>query len=396
MNRTGESLPLLALAGDAHHALAVWVEAVEGMPRVVGWYSHPLEPGRSLVAGLAESCRALGEILGRPVWDMVRDRPLLMDPAMPHRLGLEGAHTVVAALEPLAPPRVGLVGLTQGQSLAAAAQALVAAPCRLVGRWSAPLPEPQALAAAFRQARVDVVVLCGGYVDAAPRLAPALMDLAETVVLALAQLPPGRRPHAIYAGHEGLAKAVRALWGELLGGSSMATVANVLPAPGVPRGQELAVALSRHYWNACLAMEVSRQVARWQSPASISLRSVSWGFAQAVRLWRELHHLPGLHGLRTLGDPWLHVWVEATAEGDRVRVAFTPAGEMAALPGPWPPVGLVSGPWPEEFLGPPSSGQWWDAEGLLPALMAAGPVDARLGLELLWTWLGLEAGDLRP
>ncbi len=395
MNRTGESLPLLALAGDTRHALAVWVEAVEGLPRVVGWYTQPLDPGLSLTAGLAESCRALGEILGRPVWDTGLGRPLLMDPAAPHRLGLEGAHTVVAALEPLAPHRVGLVGLTQGQSLAAAAQALVAAPCRVVGRWSAPLPEPQALATAFRQAQVDVVVLCGGYMDAASFLVPDLMDLAETVVLAVAQLPPGQRPYLIYAGHEGLAEAVRALWGELLGVSSMATVANVLPAPGAPQGQELAVALSRHYWNACLAMEESRQVAQWQSPASISLRSVSWGFAQAVRLWREVHGLPALHGLRTLGDPWLHVLVEASTDGDRVRVAFTPAGELSDLPGPWPPVGLVSGPWPEG-LDPPSSGQWWDAEGLLPALMAAGPVDARLGLELLWTWLGLEAAGHRP
>lgn len=381
-----EGSPLLALAADTQQALAIWAEPVAGVVRVVGWQAHPLERGRALVPALAESCRELGERLGRPLWDTGMGRPLHADPAAPDPLGLGGAATVVAGLEPLPPQRVGLVGLTQGQSVAAAAQALAGAPCQVVGRWSAPLPPGEELAQELHRAGVEVLVVCGGFAGAGPLLEGALLALAETVGQALALWPGPERPRLIYAGNQALADPVRAVWAAKLGPDPATVVGNVLPAPGGTGNPELAVALSQHYWRACLSLDEAQTVARWLNPPSLPLRSLTWGFAQAVRLWRVLHGLPALHGLRATGELWLHVLVEEGVEEDRVQVAFTPAGSLSPLADAWPRVRLVSGGWPGA-LGPRAGDVWWDPEGLVSALSVAGAVDLRLAVDLLWSWL---------
>ena len=378
----GHTSPILALQVDRTNAHAALIEPVNGVHRLIAWESASLSPedGVAPPAVLSGIARLLGARLGRPLWDESLDTPLLSspDPALGLHLG-----QVVAAVDPLPPLRVWIGGLTGHESLAAAQSALDATICRTVAVYRFGMGgDPARLAADLTDARPDLAVVVGGY-DRPGATGPVL-ELCEEVAQALAALPAGHRPAVYFAGNRWAASAVLDRWSRLSGGLSADAVENVAPAPGVHRATALAVAVSRLYWRRCQSTPAVQSIRRWITPPS-EVRSTSSSFAQAVRLWRQVHNLPALHGLLCAAPLWIHVCAEEGRDGVRLRFV-QPDTRPANLAG-WPPLRLVSGEWPTH-LWPRSPGQrgpshWWDPTGLLPTVANVGQIDPLIAYQVL-------------
>lgn len=370
---------ILALSADTATASAALIEPVAGAYRLIAWESLALPPAvtPSLPAALAEAGSALGERLGRRLWDDRQDCPRMShpDPAVGLDLG-----QVVAAVDPLPPLRVWIGGLTGHESLAAAQSALDSTVCRTVAVYRLGMGGgPSRLAGDIFDARPDLVVLVGGYDRPEPAARSAVLALCEEVTLALDSLPVGNRPALYFAGNRWAAPAALELWSHLPGGLAADAVENVAPEPGVHRVTSLAVAASRLYWRRCRATPAVQTINRWITPPS-EIRSISWSFAQAVRLWRQIHNLPALHGLFCNGPLWIHVC--AVDGEDGVRLRFVPPHTRPAALAKWPPLRLVSGPWPDALWPRPRS-HWWDATGLTPTIANVGQFDPFIAYQVL-------------
>lgn len=392
--RSGHSSTLLALSADATQATAALVEPVAGSHRLIAWEqvqasSHG-EP--EISRRLRTATQNLGARLGRELWDEEQDSPLLTSPEA--ALGLQLGQ-VVAAVDPLPPLRVWLAGLTSFESLAAAQASLSATLCTVsaIYRYGAghgqnslsqnSLSQSQLsqnqLSGDLAQLRPDLLILVGGYDrPGADAIAP-VYALAAEVALALADLPPEQRPALYFAGNRHAAGACLDLLAHLPGGTTADALPNVAPGPGLRRTAPLAVAISRLYWRRCRATPALRTAGRWITPPG-EVRSISWSFAQAVQLWRQVQGLPHLHGLYCGSAPWVHIRADEGQEG--VRLLYTPPGTRPPALDGWPPVQLVSGPWPSA-LWPRLPGQWWDGRGLLPTIANLGQIDPAIAYEVM-------------
>jgi hypothetical protein len=380
----GHASSILALHVDRANANAALIEPVNGIHRLIAWESASLSPQEGVAppAVLSAITRLLGARLGRPLWDDGLDTPLLSgrDPALGLHLG-----QVVAAVDPLPPLRVWIGGLTGHESLAAAQSALDATICRTVAVYRFGMGgDPERLAAELTDARPDLAVLVGGY-DRPDATGPVL-ELCEEAAQALASLPSGHRPAVYFAGNRWAASAVLERWSRLPGGLSADAVENVAPAPGVHRATALAVAASRLYWRRCQSTSAVQRIRRWVTPPS-EVRSTGWSFAQAVRLWRQVHNLPALHGLFCAEPLWIHVCAEEGRDG--VRLRFVPPNTRPAALAGWPPLRLVSGDWPTH-LWPRPRGYWWDPTGLVPTVANLGQIDPLIAYQVLAQDLLLE------
>ncbi|HRJ41665.1 MAG TPA: glutamate mutase L, partial [Caldilineaceae bacterium] len=338
-----QSASILALSGDTHRATAALLEPVSGSYRLIGWESWESPGGSS--SALAQSLRAaaqrLGERLGRPLWDESQDSPVMAAPDPALHLGL--GH-VVAAVDPLPPLRVWIGGLTGEESLAGAQAALDATICQTVALYRYGLGGgPDRLAEELNDCRPDLAVLVGGYDKSGGTARRAVLELCNEVAQALDRLAVGSRPALYFAGNRWAAAQALEMMARLSGGLSADAVENVSPGPGQHRATSLAVATSRLYWRRCRATPAVQSINRWITPPS-EVRTLSWSFAQAVRLWRQVHALPALHGLFCAGPLWIHVRALDGEEG--VRMRFVPAHTRPATLNGWPPLRLVSGPWP--------------------------------------------------
>lgn len=375
-----QSTSVLALGANPGSASVGLVEPVAGNYRLIAWESTTLvdsKNGVSLLGALQSATQTLGERLGRALWDESQNRPRLTTtyPALQLALG-----QVVAAVDPLPPLRVWIGGLTGHESLAAAQSALESTVCRTVAVYRFGMGAgPERLAADLTDLRPDLAVVVGGYDHPAPSARSAVLELCSELAQAVNALPASSRPAVYFAGNRWAAADALALWSDLPGGLAADAVENAAPAPGVYRATSLSVAASRLYWRRCRATPVVQGISHWITPPS-EVRSISWCFAQAVRLWRQVHSLPALHGLFCAGPLWIHVCAVEGEEG--VRLRFVPAGTRPAALNEWPPLRMVSGPWPDG-LWRRRPGQWWDPTGLTPMVANVGQIDPLIAYQAL-------------
>ncbi|MBI3959029.1 MAG: hypothetical protein HY328_09485 [Chloroflexi bacterium] len=375
-----QSASILALGATPTSATAALLEPVAGSYRLIAWESATHNGGENtpfLPGALATVSQTLGDRLGRQLWDDSQNSPRMSipNPALELALG-----QVVAAVDPLPPLRVWIGGLTGHESLAAAQYALDSTVCRTVAVYRFGLGGgPDRLAADLTDARPDLAVVVGGYDQSSPSARTAVLELCEELALALNITPSSLRPAIHFAGNRWAAADALALWSGLPGGLTADAVENVAPAPGVHRATSLSVAASRLYWRRCGATPAIQSISRWITPPS-AVRSISWSFAQAVRLWRQVHSLPALHGLFCGAPLWIHVCAAVGEDG--VRLRFVPAHSRPPAMDGWPPLRLVSGPWPEE-LWPRPQRHWWDPTGLTPAVANVGQIDPLIAWQVL-------------
>jgi hypothetical protein len=370
---------ILALSADTSSAIAALLEPVAGIYRLMAWESMALSPvdRPSLPSALRAASYRLGTRLGRPLWDDTQETPQMKSPDLALELSLG---QVVAAIDPLPPLRVWIGGLTGHESLAAAQSALDSTACRTVAVYRFGIgSSPNQLAADLTSVGPDLAVLVGGYDRQEPSARRVVLKLCEEMALALNSLPPENRPALYFAGNRWAASTALDMWSRLSGGLSVDAVENVAPAPGVRRTTSLSVAVSRLYWRRCRAMPAMKDISRWITAPS-EVRSISWSFAQAVRLWRQVYSLPDLHGLFCAGPLWIHV--RALDGEDGVRLRFVPAHTRPPALEGWPPLRLVSGPWPER-LWPRPRRHWWDSTGLIPTVANVGQIDPLIAYQVL-------------
>ncbi len=374
-----QSSSILALSADTTKVTAALIEPVAGSHRLIAWESTFLSDtsGASHPIALRGASQNLGLRLGRSLWDDNQDAPHMHSPDPALNLGL--GH-VVAAVDPLPPLRVWVGGLTGHESLAAAQAALDSTVCRTVAVYRFGMGDaPNRLAEDFTNIRPDLAVIVGGYDRPGSRASRAVLALSQEVAQALEKVPQSHRPALYFAGNRWLAGTVLEMYAHLPGGLAADAVENVTPGPGVRRTTSLSVAASRLYWRRCRATPALQSIARWITPPS-EVRSLSWSFAQTVRLWRQIHNLPALHGLFCADHLWIHACALGGEEGVRLRIA-QPNTRSPAMAG-WPPLRLVSGPWPEAIW-PRQPGHWWDPTGLSPTVANVGQIDPLIAYEVL-------------
>ncbi len=393
---------ILVLGAEPQRVTAALIEPVEEIYRLIGWQTAELPAG----AGPGQSAAALVQAVNRlesqfniSLWNEEEDRPRLhtYDQAL-----VEGVGQAVAVADLLPPLRVWMAGLSGGTSLIAGKEALAGALCNHVAtyRFNA-WRSTDELAAELELLYPDVILAVGGYEETDRRGQEQVLALCRHVIDAAVKLPSENRPLFCFAGNRQSAEAAFAYWQERTGGSEFALAANVL-AQGAGQGAgqgdaTLAKVLERYHWRRSQELPAMRRIAGWPNhPAE--LRSTQWAFVQAVRLWSRRHRLTSLHGLHAAADRWLHVWTSDPSvdgaqavsgrsiqtfapEAGNLRICYVRPGERPDFLADWPPLRLVSGPWPDNWPRPAS--HWWDPLGLVPAVAGAGQVAPEAALQVL-------------
>jgi hypothetical protein len=367
---------ILSLGFDVAAVRACLVEMVSGRARLAGWASAPRSAGAALDVQAGELLQGLGGRLHRTLWHGEERAPFVLsdDPTSYPALG-----QVAVTASPRAPVQVWLGGLTAGESLAAAEEALAGSPAQVAGwtRHSADL-QVGALAATLAKVNVDLILLVGGYDQAAAEAQQPLFELGRVFAAVLARIPPPQRPQVLYAGNRWAAGSVAEVF-QAAGAGAVEVVENVRPAPGVLNHVGLVQAVNYAYWRLCRRSEGMREISRWvTAPGRIG--SMESSFAQLVQVWLEQNALPELHGLYCGPAWWLHVAARAGTPGLQLRYA-APNSRPPALDG-WPPLRLVSGDWPSH-LWPRAAGSWWDRGAFAPLIGAVGQVAPGAMLEVL-------------
>ena len=411
--RTADSLAdfgpqsILALAAEPQRAVAVLIEPVETICRMVGWQtiemSESADPDECKTA-LIRAIRRLEGQFNISLWDRERNRPRLHSsgPAIADSVGQAFA---VADLQP--PLRVWTAGLSGGGSLAAGEAALAGALCNAVATY---LPSPhqsaRALTKELQALRPDVILIVGGHEQIGPRSQEQVLALSRLVIEAAVQLPAEDRPLFCFAGNSQSADTALASWRQQTGGGAAAAADNVFNATDSSSVSALHNVLERLHWQRSLDIPAMQEIAGWLDH-SVELSSTQWAFAQAVRLWRRRHRLPTLHGLYAAADRWLHVWAweMPDQESEELRIYCVRPGECPDILADWPPVRLVSGDWPAEWSRPSQPppvlspqrpralpAYWWDPLGLVPVVAGVGQNAPEAVLQVLTADILLEDG----
>ncbi len=398
---------ILALAAEPRRAVAVLIEPVEEIHRLVGWQTVDLSERASpdeCKSALMQAVRRLENQFNISLWDGERGRPHLHSPG---QAVAEGVGQAFAVADLQAPLRVWMGGLSGGGSLAAGEAALAGALCNAVATY---LPGPHqsagALTREFEALLPDVILIVGGHEQIGPRSQEQVLTLSGLVIEAAARLPAEERPLFCFAGNSQSADAALASWRQRTGGGDAARADNVFNGTDVGSATAIHNVLERLHWQRSLAMPAMQEIAGWLDH-SVELSSTQWAFAQAVRLWRRRQRLPTLHGLYAAADRWLHVWVweMPDQESDGLRISCVRPGERPEVLADWPPVRLVSGAWPETWpkpsqpppvLGPqrPTAlpAFWWDPLGLVPVVAGVGQTTPEAVLQVLTADILLEGG----
>jgi len=398
---------ILALAAEPRRAVAVLIEPVEEMRRMVGWQTVEVSERASpdeCKSALVQAVRRLENQFNISLWDGERGRPHLHSPG---QAVVEGVGQAFAVADLQAPLRVWMGGLSGGGSLAAGEAALAGALCNPVATY---LPGPHqsagALTREFEALRPDVILIVGGHEQIGPRSQDQVLELSGLVIEAAAQLPAEERPLFCFAGNSQAADAALASWRQRTGGGDAARADNVFNGTDVSSATAVHNVLERLHWQRSLAIPAMQEIAGWLDH-SVELSSTQWAFAQAVRLWRRRQQLPTLHGLYAAADRWLHVWVweMPDQESDGLRISCVRPGERPDILADWPPVRLVSGEWPGTWpkpsqpppvLGPqrPTAlpAFWWDPLGLVPVVAGVGQTTPEAVLQVLTADILLEGG----
>lgn len=374
---------ILALGAEPQRALAVLMEPVDDIYRMVGWQTVDLAPQASpndYPTALIQAVTRLESQFSISLWDAEQDRPRLHSP---QPVLADGAGQVTAVADLLPPLEVWMAGLSGGASLAAGEEALAGALCNLVAAYRhSPHWQVSDLAVELLTLLPDVILIVGGYEQRSPRSQKATLELCRHVTDAAAQLPAERRPFFCFAGNSRSVNSALAYWQALVGDSAAEAADNVLVAAGPRSETALHRVLARYHRQRSLELPAMRRIGGWvDHPAE--LRSAQWAFGQAVRLWRGRQQLPELHGLYAGADRWLHVW--ASDDHDRVdgglRICCVRPGDRPGFLADWPPLRLVSGAWPSQW--PRPSIHWWDPLGFVPVVVSAGQIAPQAAVQVL-------------
>jgi hypothetical protein len=235
------------------------------------------------------------------------------------------------------------------------------------------------LAAELIRAQPEVLVIAGGYEDAAATAQQPLLALCTLIGQAVLQMAPDQRPLLFFAGNQAAASQAEALLRAGDDALQLTLLHNVQPAPGAIHQNELANKLGYYHWRLSERLPGFAMLSRWvTNPGQVS--SLLANFAQLIRVWMEYHHLPELHGLYCTAEGWLHGWARQGQEG--IRLCYAEPNSRPALVWDWPPVQLVSGDWPLR-LWPPPARYWWDRSSLAPVIASIGQVAPRAMVQVL-------------
>ncbi len=263
------SAAILSLGGDTERAVAALLEPVDNVYRLIDWEIMGGDGLGALPTRLSEAARRLGARLNRPLW--TEDAPLVDDPSP--ALGLALGH-VVAVADPIPPLRVWVAGLSAGQSLSAVQRALTGAFCEPVALYAMQAATPvAALAQELAQLAPQAVIVVGGYDRLSLDARQSVAALAQQISAAVGQLPLPMRPALYFAGNRWAAPAVLQIWRGLEGVDAQA-LANVLPSPGQPQTESVAVALSQLYRAVCKRDAALSPIAHWVTQPAV-LRSAA-------------------------------------------------------------------------------------------------------------------------
>jgi len=367
---------MMALGITLDETATCLLENINGTYRLAGWAALRREPGTSLGQQTATLCRKLGNQLDRHLWNEESNTPFLQsdDPIIFPPL----EHFAVG-VSPRLRLRVWVAGLSN-ESLGAARAALVSAPVQLSGmtRLSATLTAAT-LATELAHHQPEALVIVGGYDQSAQETHEGILTLCRLVGQAMARLSPGERPTIFYAGNQWAAEKAEVHLRPTEGPLAFYPLNNILPQPGYSLQTELAVALSQLYWRLCQRMAGFAQVSRWvTAPGHVA--NLDSSFAQLVQMWMEYHGLPRLHGLYCTDHWWVHVWAEQATAGVKLRFIKPHSRPQGLLD--WPPLQLVSGPWPMQLWAPPTVA-WWDRNALAPLITTIGQVAPQAMIQVL-------------
>lgn len=367
---------LLALGVTLDETVACLLENISGIYRLVGWSSLQREPGASLGQQAATICRKLGDQLDRALWHEELNAPFLQSP---DPLIFPPLEHFAAGVSPRPRLRIWLAGLSN-ESLGAARESLGSAPLHLSGltRLNASITAAT-LATELADHQPEALVVVGGYDDPAQQAHQGMGALCRLIGQAMVRLSPGERPTIFYAGNRQSAAMAEELLRPSEGPLTIHALNNILPRPGYPAQTELPVALSQLYWRLCQRMTGFAQLSRWvTAPGHVA--NLESSFAQLVQIWMEYHGLPRLHGLYCTNHWWLHVWAKQATPG--VQLRFVKPNSRPQGLNDWPPLQLVSGPWPIR-LWAPTPVAWWDRHALAPLITTIGQVAPQAMIQVL-------------
>lgn len=370
------------------------LESVSGRHRLIGWLGQPRRAGLSVADQAGNLCRELGRRLRRPLWDEVARTPYLRGE---QPLRVPPIDHLAVTLSPLPRLRLGILGLTAEQSTQHALEAVAGAPVQVASVWHyTPQTFAQALADEWRAARVDVVLIVGGY-DAVPSTPHGALDaLLTRAANALQILPLEIRPEIFFAG---------SVWAGVHAERIFAGIADMVPlvlpnlTPTPTALQPIPIVQSLHALYADRAQQTPGygELAAW-SNSGVASTTLEANFARLVRAWRDLHNLPNLHGVymmdsgtvrdgsmaghgdETIHNCRLHVWDSGRESAVQLRYEGMPVGQGARERSDglysieladWPPMQLLCGGF-GRGLQLPASLRWWDRGAMAPLVAALG------------------------
>lgn len=365
---------LLAASIDASQTRLCLLESIGGVYRLAAWSADPRLGDRHLGAELAGACRRLGKRLGRRLWDEEAQAPFLnsRDPVR-----FPPIEQLALSLNPLPPLRIRLAGLSDGYSLAAAQRATAAGNVEVIGAETLTITaNHDRLAQTLRDEQPDAMILTGGYDHPDPLSFLPYQQLATWVGNALLTLPEPLRPLVILAGNRHATPPVQAML--QTAGLDAVVIPNVMPSPGIIRHAPLVRALDALAQHLARSQDGYRLLEQWHtSPAPVA--GAEANFIRVTQVWRELYNLTDLHAVYT-GARRVHVWSAEGRDGAVVVTTTVEEDPPTDILG-WPPIHLISGPWPDDLPAPATT--WWDRHGLAPVVAALAPAAPAATLQVL-------------
>jgi hypothetical protein len=356
---------LMAIGVEPGRVRACLLEPINGRYRLAAWFGQARRPHLSMAGQAATLCRELGNRLQRRLWNDTARTPLL---ASDQPLRVPSIEHFAVTLSPLPRLRVAILGLTAGHSTGLAQRAVNSGPAQVVSvRHYTGQNSAQAFAHELHESKAEALILVGGYdVDGIEAHSP-LLAMTAHAANALQILARSARPALYFAGNRWAAtQAEQIITG--IAAISPVILSNCMPSPTHLRLNIIAQAMHTLYAAKAQQTPGYAELAAW-SNSGLAPTTLESNFTRLVRVWRDLHALPELHGLYLTNDLRLHVWASAHQETVQLRY-LEPTADLSDMHD-WPPVQLLSGGWPSG-VPLPATVRWWDRSGMAPLVAALG------------------------
>lgn len=241
-------------------------------------------PVSDIAVGVTQAITQLEQATGRSL--LAKDGSPLVSAGLSNVV--DSLVVVVSAADPL---RVLVAGLMKHASVELACRAATTTCSTVVAQLSLDDSLPEALTSAkitaIQRAQADVILLAGGVDGGA---ADPVIDLAQTIAMALGTMPAELRPHVIYAGNIQLRPKMAEILGPV---TDFKSVDNISPAAGIenfePVQAELDILFQQHKVESLPGFPT---LAKW---ASSRIVNTPRSFSQTV------HYLGQSYGIAVLG-----------------------------------------------------------------------------------------------